>query len=188
MNIFDFDNTLYHGESSVDMALFLIKSNKKVILHLPSIFSSLLLYKLCIASREQLESTINNFLKTAIKDKDELERLVEKFWEQYQYRLDKRLLKLVRNDDIIISAGPTLLISKIKNCLNTDNIIGTEIDGDEKKVTYFNFGSNKVKRFRKLYKNAKVNCFFTDSYNDQAMMDIAEKVYIVNKGRLKRIK
>ena len=188
MKVFDFDNTLYHGESSVDLALFLIKTNKKIILHLPSIFGNLIIYKMCLASREHIENVINNFLKTAIQDKDELDRLVDRFWEQYQDRLDKRLLKLVRSDDIIISAGPTMLISKIKDLLNTENIIGTEIDTDKKEVTYFNFGSNKVKRFRELYKDEKVDCFFTDSYNDKAMMDAAEKVYMVNKGRLKRIK
>lgn len=188
MNVFDFDNTLYHGESSVDMALFLINSNKKVILHLPSIFSSLIKYKLCLASREKLEASINSFLKTAIRDKDELEMLVERFWEKYQYRLDKRMLKLIRSEDIIITAGPTLLISKIQSRLNTKKIIGTEIDSDSKKVTYFNFGSNKAKRFRKLFRDKHINCFFTDSYNDKALMDISDKVYIVNKGRLKRIK
>ena len=29
MNVFDFDNTIYRGESAVDLAIFMIKSNKK---------------------------------------------------------------------------------------------------------------------------------------------------------------
>ena len=46
MKVFDFDNTLYHGESAVDLAIFMIKNNKKIILYLPKIFINLIKYKL----------------------------------------------------------------------------------------------------------------------------------------------
>ena len=55
MKAFDFDNTLYFGESSVDFALFMMKKNKKIILWLPRIFWGLLKYKLCLISREKIE-------------------------------------------------------------------------------------------------------------------------------------
>ena len=37
MIVFDFDNTLYRGESSVDFALFMIRYNPRIILWLPKI-------------------------------------------------------------------------------------------------------------------------------------------------------
>ena len=35
MNIYDFDKTIYDGDSSIDFLLFEIKRNKKVFLTLP---------------------------------------------------------------------------------------------------------------------------------------------------------
>ena len=57
MKVFDFDNTLYHGESSVDLALYMIRTNKKIIKYLPSIFINLIKYKLCM-----VESSIKKCL------------------------------------------------------------------------------------------------------------------------------
>ena len=52
-------------------------------------------------------------------------------------------------------------------------------------MKYFNFGDNKVKRYKELYGDKRISCLFTDSYNDRALMDISDKVFIVKKGRLK---
>jgi len=35
MKAFDFDNTIYRGESSIDLAVYMIRNNKKIILYLP---------------------------------------------------------------------------------------------------------------------------------------------------------
>lgn len=64
----------------------------------------------------------------------------------------------------------------------------SEIDLDRKCVTYLNFSDNKVKRFRELYGEQRIDCFFTDSYNDRALMEVSERVYLVTKGKLKRVK
>ena len=34
----------------------------------------------------------------------------------------------------------------------------------------------------------EIDSFYTDSYNDQAMMDISKKVYLIKNGKGKRIK
>ena len=66
--------------------------------------------------------------------------------------------------------------------LNTEKIIGTEVDLGRKKITWFNFGDNKVKRYRELYGERQIKAFYTDSYNDRDMMDISQEVFIVKNG------
>ena len=61
-------------------------------------------------------------------------------------------------------------------------------DLDKKEITHFNFKDNKVKKFRELYGDAKIDSFYTDSYNDRAVMDISEKVFLVKNGKIRRIK
>ena len=188
MKVFDFDNTLYHGESAVDLALYMIRNNKRIILYLPKIFYNLMKYKLCLADKKKMVRAINDFMKNAVRSREELFGSVQGFWEENRHKLDRDILARIKSDDVIISAGPDFLLYGIKELLSTDNIICSRIDPEKLRVKYLNFGGNKVRRYRALYGDRPVNCFYTDSYNDKAMMDIAERVYIVRKGRLKRIK
>lgn len=185
IKVFDFDNTIYRGESSVDLALFMIKNNKKILLYLPSIFVNMIKYKLCLVKKEKLIKKINNYMSAMIFDRKELLELVERFWSKKIHKLDRKMLKRINRDDVIITAGPDFLIHGIKKLLNTNNIISSEIDEVKNKMKYFNFGDNKVKRYKELYGDKRISCLFTDSYNDRALMDISDKVFIVKKGRLK---
>ncbi|MBP5430709.1 haloacid dehalogenase-like hydrolase [Ruminococcus sp.] len=188
MKVFDFDNTLYHGESSVDLALYMIKTNRKIIKYLPSIFFNLIKYKLCTVDKRKMVRVVNNFMRNALRDKNELFDAVDGFWKENRRKLDRRMLKRIDKDDVIITAGPDFLIYGIRDILNTDNIICSSIDPDKMKVRYLNFGANKAKRYKELYGDKSIDCFYTDSFNDKALMDISERVFIVKKGRLRRIK
>ena len=188
IKVFDFDNTIYRGESSIDFALFMIKNNKRILLFLPSLFWNTLLYKLCLASKEKLEKRVNDAIKVIVRDKDELLSLAGRFWEKNHSKLDGRILRRIDSDDLIITAGPFFLIDAVKHKLNTKNLICSEVNWDKMEVSFFNFGDNKVKRYRELYGDKPIDYFYTDSYNDQSMMDISDRVFIVKDGRIRSIK
>ena len=187
IKVFDFDNTIYRGESAVDLAFFMIKSNKRILFFVPTIFYNLIKYKLCLVDKDNMQRVINRCFKSAIKDKNGLLGPVESFWEKHSCKLDERMLKRIGKDDIIITATPDFLINGIKDRLNTSNIISSEVDAEKREVTYFNFGDNKVRKYKELYVRRKIYRFYTDSYNDKALMDISERVFIVKKGRIKCI-
>lgn len=188
LKVFDFDNTLYRGESSVDLAIYMIKNNKKIILYLPKIFYNLLKYKLCIVDRDKMIKEINDFMKNAISGKDELFGAVDGFWKKHRYKLDTNMIKRVCREDIIITAGPDFLINGIRDLLNTDNILCSSIDTDKMEVKYLNFGSSKVESYKEKYGSMRIDDFYTDSYNDKALMTLSDRVFIVKKGRIKQIK
>lgn len=77
MKAFDFDNTIYRGESSIDLAVYMIRNNKKIILYLPMIFTNLVKYKLCMIGREEMETILNDFCQAVMEDKDEVPRIIE---------------------------------------------------------------------------------------------------------------
>lgn len=188
MQVFDFDNTLYRGESPIDFVLFLIKKNKKILLWIPKIFFNLIKYKLCILSGEQLESKINDFMKDFLNDKDEILKNTKEFWSINYKKLNMETLKEVEPDDVILTASPTFFIDGIKDKIVSKNIIGSEVDFDTRKFVYLNFGENKVKKYKEIYGDKKVDCFYTDSYNDKFMMEISEKVFLVKKSKIVQIK
>ena len=188
IKVFDFDNTIYRGESSVDFAFYMLRHNKRILLFLPSLFWNAIMYKLCLASKETLEKRINDAIKFIVRDKSELISLTDSFWERNRRKLDRRLLRRIGKDDLIITAGPFFLIDAIKHRLNTQNLICSEVDWDKMEVSFFNFGDNKVKRYRELYGDTPIDCFYTDSYNDRSMMDISKRVFFVKNGNIKCIK
>ena len=63
MKVFDFDNTLYRGESAVDLAIYMIRNNRRVILYLSKIFYNLIKYKLCLVDKRKMVRAINDFFE-----------------------------------------------------------------------------------------------------------------------------
>ena len=101
----------------------------------------------------------------------------------------RKILKRIGPEDIIITAGPDILINGIRDRLHTDHIICSEVDLDGRRFAYLNFKENKLKRYRELYGDQPIDAFYTDSYNDRALMEISNRVFLVKKGvTIKQIK
>ena len=175
MKVFDFDNTIYRGESSIDLAVYMIRNNKKIILFLPMIFKNLVKYKLCLIGREEMEVILNDFGQAVMEDKDEVPKIIERFWQTHAHKLNRKILKRISPEDIIITAGPDILINGIRDRLHTDHIISSEVDLDSGRFTYLNYKDNKVRRYREFYGDTPIDAFYTDSYNDRALMEISKK-------------
>lgn len=188
MKVFDFDNTLYRGESCIDFTLYMIRCNKRIILMLPMIFFNLIRYKLCIISKNEIETLINDSMQKIIKDKNEVLSITKDFWDKNIRKLNTGLIESITEDDAVISAGPRFLLEAVIHNIGTSNLICSEVDLDKKQIIYLNFGENKVKEYRKKYGTTPIDSFYTDSYNDKAMMDISDEVYLVRKWKIKRIK
>lgn len=188
MKVFDFDNTLYHGESAIDFVLYLMKKNKKIILWVPRILFGLLQYKFCLISKEEITRQTNEFMKSVIKDKKEVEDTVAEFWEKYSRYLNTELLNQVEEEDAIITAGPSFLIEYIKDKLGTSNLMCSDVNLEKREVINFNFGENKVTCYKERYGDKPIDSFYTDSYNDKAMMDVSQKVFLVKGRKIKQIK
>ncbi len=188
MQAFDFDNTIYKGESCFDFALFVIKKNPRLLKYLPSIIKILIRYKSCKLSPENFVKELNKYTKVFLKNKEEILELTAQFWQKNEKKLYANMLAKIEENDIIITASPEFLMTGIKHRLNTKHILCTEIDFDNGKMTWLNFGKNKVLNFKKKYKNKKIKNFYTDSYNDKPFMDFSDNVYLVSHGDYKKIK
>lgn len=186
--VFDFDNTLYRGESAVDFALFMIRSKRKIILWLPKIFWNLLKYKLCLVKQDDMEVQIDRFLQSCLPEPEDLRLLVRRFWKSHIRKLDSGIIGRIKPEDAIVTAGPAFLLLPVRKQLGTANLLCSEVDLTRKRVLYLNFSDHKVQRYRERFGQTPVEAFYTDSYNDRAMMQIAEKVYLVRKGNVRRIR
>ena len=188
MKVFDFDNTLYRGESAVDFALFMIRYQPRIILWLPKIFRNLLKYKLCLVKGGDMEAQIDRFMQRCLPDEQVLRRLVRRFWKTHIRRLNTSLIRRIRPEDAIITAGPEFLLRPIQKQLGTSNLLCSEVDLAHKKILRLNFSKQKVIRFREVCGNAVIDVLYTDSYNDRALMEAARKVFLVRNGTVRCIR
>ena len=187
MNIYDFDNTIYDGNCSVDFFLFCIKKDPKLIKYAPKHFWDLMLYKLHFfdAKIEKGKFTTIDFLRD-IKDVDSL---VEEFWIRYDKKINFWYPLIHTKNDIIISASPEFLLAPICEKLGVKHYIGSLVD---KKTGVLDgrlcYQEEKVRRFNEKYSNYEVENVYIDSYEKNSFSNKAKNVYLVEKTKLKKIK
>ena len=126
MKVFDFDNTLYRGESAADLFFFMIKRNRKLKKHLPVILINLVKYKLCLVDKDKLESAINGLMKAIIRSREELLAVTADFWRENSHKLNPGILRYMAPEDAVITASPRFLIEGIRDRLPDPD---TGIDG-----------------------------------------------------------
>ena len=181
MNAYDFDGTIYDGDSSVDFYKFCMKKNKKVLLSFPRLIGGVLLYVLTIINKTKMKERIFSFLKHI----PDTEKYVEEFWKEHKKNIKKWYYKQKKESDIIISASPEFLLKPLEKELNV-TVIASKVNSKTGKFDGKNCHDyEKIKRFEELFPGKRVKSFYTDSIKaDYAMLDYAEEAYLVKKERI----
>lgn len=187
MNAYDFDNTIYDGESLFDFFLFCISKKKRLVIHLPLVIYILILYKLTLLTDKKLYTFADKLSSMVINNKNDITNYVNEFWKKNEYKLKPYFINKLKKADIIITASPRFLIGGIAYKLKTKNIICSEYNLNTGKFDFICFRHNKVDIFKKLYPNAIVNEFYTDSLNDIPMLKLAEHAYLVKKNEAPKL-
>ena len=175
MDVYDFDGTLYRGDSTRDFLLWCARRYPRVALTLPrSSVAALACYKFHIIEKTRFKGVLYRFLR-CIPD---VEREVERFWEARKQRIGGPCKP--QAGDLVISAGPEFLLRGI--CAQRGlAIIASKVDP----VTGRTLGPNcsnaeKVVRFREAYPNATIDNFYSDSRNDDPLANLATRAFMVD--------
>lgn len=183
MNVYDFDNTIYDGESVVDFFLFCMIKKKSLIFYLPLVIYTTILYKLNLLPINKLYELASKMSSVVINNKENASLFIKEFWNKNECKLKKEFLKKIRGDDVIITASPRLLIEGITDKLNTNNIICSEFNLETGKFEFICFRENKAKAFIEKYPTVVIEEFYTDSLSDVSLMKKAKKSYLVKKNK-----
>lgn len=181
INIYDFDGTIYNGDSSIDFYLYCIKKNKKIIRRIPSFCFNIILYSIKKIKKEQLKENFFSFLN----DVKDIDKTINEFWIKHKNKIKKFYIKSKHNNDIIISASPSFLLKPICDELKIKDLIATEIDKKTGKFLSLNcYGKEKVTRLKNKYKNIIIEKFYTDSLSDLPLINISKESYIIKKNKI----
>lgn len=182
MNVFDFDGTIYQGDSSVDFFLYCIKQYPQTRKRLLVIVFHMLQYKLGILKVKQFKEHFFSM----VRDIDDVDIAVKNFWDLYYGKINEWYLKIKARSDVIISASPEFLLAPLKEMLEIQKVIGTRMDCRTGAIEGENCkGEEKVKRLREEFvSNMKIDDFYSDSKSDECLAEMAQKAFYVNKGKV----
>lgn len=181
VNVYDFDGTIYNGDSSVDIYFFLLKRYPKLIAYFPKQMLGIVKYKLHLSSKEEMKEMYFSFLEGVRTDKT----FIDDFWKQNQNKIKEWYLNQKRKDDVIISASPEFLLKPICDILGIDNLIATKVELSSGKFLSKNCqGAEKVVRFKDSFSKAEIETFYSDSKSDTYMAKLATKAFLIKKNRI----
>ena len=182
MNVYDFDKTIYENDSTADFYFFELKRNSSLFLLLPSLAWAALLWGLGVIKKTEFKERFYRFL-TKIND---IDSELEAFWDANQRKIKRFYLEQQKADDVIISASPEFLLMPICARLGIKYLYASRVDKKSGKYDGENcWGEEKPKRFYEAFgKGAVIDEFYSDSYSDTPLAEIAKKSYIVDGEKL----
>ena len=179
MNVYDFDGTIYHGDSTIDFYLFCIKKHKKIIINIPLQIGAFILYKCKIIGKLQFKQNFFKFLKKVA----DVDITVQEFWNIYESKIYTWYLLSQRENDVIVSASPEFLLREVFQRKKISNYICTKVDKKTGKFHSMNcYGEEKVRRFLKEYSVQSIDKFYSDSLSDLPMAHLAKEAILIDKN------
>lgn len=180
MNVYDFDGTIYAGDSSIDFFFFCARRHPLAALKLPRFIATSFRYKAKLASKTEVKEAFFSFLQ-AVPD---VESEVACFWDEHWGRVQGWYLKGMRADDVVVSASPEFLLSEACSRLGGLRLIASEVDPLRGSFYSKNCrGEEKVSRFRAEFPDETIENFYSDSVAaDGPMAMLAERSWLVRKG------
>lgn len=178
MNVYDFDGTIYNGDSTVDFFLYVLKRKPSLIRYAPKQLWGFILYGVKRISKTKLKEYFFSFLPSI-----NTEGLAESFWDQNQHKIFDWYRNQQKRDDIVISASPEFLLSPICKRLAISRLLASEVDPQTGTFTGTNcHGPEKVRRLESEYSVTHIDHFYSDSRSDLPLANIAGKAFLVKHG------
>ena len=189
MNVYDFDDTIYDGDSSVDLFFMYFKSHPALIKYVPTVLTLIRDYHKGVARFDDFVERFGYIFNDYISKHDiDFDALVKKFWDKNEKKIKPWYKEVQKEDDLIITASPRFMMDEICKRIGVTHYLGTEFDiktGDFKRGC---FRERKIEFFREAYPDAVIDDFYTDSMNDEFLFPYAKRVFFVKGNKITQIK
>ena len=176
MNVYDFDKTIYHGDSTAHFYLYCLKTQPSTWKWLPYQGLCAIPFALGIMEKTAFKQRFYKFFRS-VKN---IDKTVEEFWNIHKYNIKEFYYETQREDDVIISASPYFLLEPIIKELGIKHLMASNVDRFTGKYDGINcHGKEKVRRFYEVFPDGVIEDFYSDSLSDSPLAEISEKAYMV---------
>ncbi|MBQ7037033.1 MAG: GtrA family protein [Clostridia bacterium] len=180
MNVYDFDETIYNGDSTRDFYFFCLKKYPRIALLWPYQLFHFLLFAAGFHKKTAFKERFYRFFRLV----PDMEKAVSDFWDRHFCNIKKWYLDTKKPDDVIVSASPAFLLEIPCRKLGIPAPIASLADMHTGKYQGENcYGEEKPPRFYAVYPEGKVDAFYSDSLSDTPLARLAKESYIV-KGEM----
>ena len=187
IDVYDFDGTIYDGDSTADFVLFCLPRHPELIAGLPR----LALAALRLAVKKYNLTQFKTVLFGEMSRRFSLEKESEAFWqsEKTRAKLGAWFQNTPRDLPIVIaSASPEFELKHAAKLLGVETLIGTQCDMQTGALTGKNCkGAQKIERIREVFGEFEVRAMYTDDAKaDGPLLAIAKERFIVTHGSVAR--
>ena len=180
MNVYDFDRTIYNGDSSVDFYIFILCKKPYLIVLLPLQVWGMALYLFGIYSKENMKEKFFIFIRFI-----HVEKMVLCFWEKNRKKIKSWYMQQKQDADVIVSASPEFLLEPLVRGYLGVNLIASRFDESTGKYIGKNcFGVEKIIRLYEVYPEIAIDNFYSDSLSDVPLAEKARKSFIVKRQEI----
>lgn len=179
MDVYDFDGTLYEGDSTADFLRFCAGRHPRILTTLPR--TALAAFE-CLGLKWISKTQFKEMLYRFLPKVPDIHREVEAFWASHERKIAGPCRP--QPGDVVISAGPEFLLRPMCEKRGLA-LIASPVDP----ITGRTLGPNcsneqKVVRLQAEHPDTPVRRFFSDSHNDDPLAALAQEAFMVKSGRL----
>ena len=181
MNIYDFDGTIYDGDSCKDIIFYGLKKYPsltiKALKRAREINKN---YKKGYAQFERVKEELLSFI-FKIENKD---KFINDFVDSHMKKIKLWYKARVNENDVIISASYETWISVFAQRLGVKTVIATRVDQEGKILGLNCKGDEKVRRLYAAYQVPDVSSVYSDSAVDIPILKLGRSAYVVEGNKL----
>lgn len=116
----------------------------------------------------------------------DMEQFVEEYTSSHLDHVKDWYKEYQKEDDVVISASPEFMIKSFCDKVGIKTAMASPVNPHTGKYDGLNcHGEEKVKRYRAVFGDAKIDEFYSDSYSDTPLAKLAEKAFLV-KGDVRK--
>ena len=181
MNVYDFDKTIYNGDSTLDFYKYVLKRQPGLIRFLPWQLWNAVLYAVGAISKTRFKEQFFGFLKE-IK---QIDNCVKDFWGKNENKIKFWYSENKKDDDVIVSASPEFLLIPICEKLGIKNLVASKVDKTTGAFSGENcYGEEKVRRIKEIFPEESIDEFYSDSISDRPLAELAINAYFVTGSKI----
>lgn len=186
-DLYDFDGTVFNGESGTEFYLFCLKRHPKIIRYLPK---QLLGFIRCYLTKETELESFKSIFYSYLADIN-TEKEAELFWEKNAYKMNEWFKPLKHDIPVVVcSASPLFQIKPICEKLGVSLVVATDMDEKTGEMRQMNCkGENKLEYLKHYAADYEFRDVYTDNINSDApILSLAMRnKYKVEKGRATKL-
>lgn len=179
MNGYDFDDTIFRGNSTRRFCIYCMVHFPYLVIMIPVLLLAVILRALHILGK----NSYLHMLEWYIALVPHADRVTERFWDKNINRIADWYLAQRRDDDIVVSASPEFIVKPACDRLGV-KCIATQLTTRCKLLQPHCYGEQKVAVFQRRFPDTPLSSYYSDSLSDVPMFKFAKRGYFVKRGKV----